>query len=122
MNTRSQRGVTTVSLIVIIALASLILLNIFRALPMYMDFSNVKSVMEAVANDAEVDPRSKAAMWASLGKRLRINQISYIKKENFTFTRQDDVTTMTVDYEVRKPYVADMFIGAHFVHSVEIKR
>ena len=122
MNKRSQHGLTTISLIVLIALASLILLNVFRALPMYLDYTNVKSVMEAVDNDTEVDARSKAALWASLSKRLQINQITYLQKENFTFTRQDDVTTMTVDYEVRKPYVADMFLGAHFVHSVEITR
>ena len=122
MNKQSQRGITAVSVIIIIALASLILLNVFRAVPMYMDFMSVKQVMEAVAADEDVDPRSKRDLWFALGKRLKLNNLRDIKKEHFTFARKDNVTTMTVDYEVRKPYVADLFLGAHFVHSVDINR
>ncbi len=122
MNTQSQRGITTISLIVIIALASLILLNVFRAVPMYLDFMNVKQVMEAVAADQNVDPRSKRELWVALSKRLKLNNLRDMKKEHFTFARKDNVTTMTVDYEVRKPYVADLYLGANFVHSVDINR
>jgi hypothetical protein len=45
-----------------------------------------------------------------------------MKPEAFTFSRKDGVTTITADYEVRKSYVAQLFIGAHFTHLVDINR
>lgn len=122
MNQQSQRGLTTISLILIIALGGMILLTFFRVLPMYLDYFQIKSVMESVAGDAAIDPRSKKEIWEALNKRLYVNSIRYMKKENFSFTRNDDVTTINVDYEVRKPYVAELFIGANFVYSVEMKQ
>ena len=122
MNKHSQKGLTTIGWILVIGIFGGIVLTGFKVLPMYMEFYQVKSIMESVANDNSIDPKSKSDLWQSLSKNLLINSIRDLKKENFSFTRKDGVTTITADYEVRKPYVAQLFIGGHFVHSVEINR
>ncbi len=127
MNHRQQNGMTTLGWIIVIAIFSFIVVTGFKILPLYLDFMNVKNAMQAVERraeegDSKVDPRSKRDLWVSLANQLKINSVYGLKKENFKFKRKDGVTTITVDYEARKPYFDRMFIGAHFVYSVDINK
>lgn len=122
INKHSQQGLTTLGWIAVIGIFGLLVVSGFKILPMYLDFFKVKSVMESLIDDESVNVRSKADMWLAMSKRLQINDVSSLKRENVTFSREEDVTTVTADYEVRKPYLAELFIGAHFTYSVEIKR
>ena len=122
MNRHSQQGLTTIGWILVIGIFGLIVVSGFKVLPMYMEYYQVRSIMESIVTDEEIDARSKRDMWTAINKRLLINQIRTLKKENFTFKRKSDITTISVDYEVRKPYIAELFVGGHFVYSVEIKR
>ena len=122
MNKHSQQGLTTIGWIAVIAIFGSIILTGFKILPMYLEFFNVKAAMEAVAQNPTIDDRSKRDLWLAINNNLRINSVRDLKKENFSFVREDGVTTMTVNYEVRKPYIAQLFIGANFTHSIEIKR
>jgi len=122
MNKNSQQGLTTIGWIVVIAIFGSIILTGFKILPMYLEYFQVKSVMDSVAVDTALDPKSRKDLWEALNKRLYINSVRYLKKEDFTFTRKESVTTITADYEIRKPYVAQLFIGANFTYSVEMNR
>ncbi len=126
MNHQHQNGMTTLGWIIVISIFAFIVVTGFKILPLYLDFMNVKNAMAAVERRAEegnaIDPRSKRDLWIALANQLRINSVYGLKRENFKFVRKDGVTTMTVDYEARKPYFDRMFIGAHFVHSVDINK
>ena len=122
INKNSQQGLTTIGWLAFIGLFGLIVVSGFKVLPMYLDFFTVQSVMDGLTQDESIDARSKRDLWGAVSKRLQINQVQGITLDDFTFSRKNDVTTMTADYEVRKPYIGDLFIGAHFVYSVEIKR
>lgn len=122
MKQRDQRGLTTIGWLVVIAIFGSIVLTGFKILPMYLQYFNVKAVMESVAQNTQLDPRSKRDLWTALENNLRVNSVYDLRKENFSFVRKDGSTTIAVDYEVRKPYVAQLFIGGRFTHSVEINR
>jgi len=118
MNKHSQQGLTTIGWIVIIGIFGMIVITGFKILPMYMEYYQVRSVLDTVATDEAIDPRSRNDMWEAINKRLLINQVRGLTKENFSFERNKDQTTISVDYEVRKPYVAQLFLGANFKYSV----
>lgn len=122
MNKQSQRGMTTIGWIVVIALFGSIVLTGFKIIPMYLEYFNVQSLMDGLAKDTEVDPRSKRDLWVAFSKRLRVNQVTSIKQENVTFSRKDGVTTVNLDYRVEKPWIAQLFLGARFQYTVEINR
>ena len=122
MNTSSQKGMTTIGLIIIIAIFGSIVLTGFKIMPMYMEYFQIKSILDSVAEDSEIDVKSKRDLWDSIRKKLYVNQIKTIEKENLSFARENEATTITIDYEVRKPYIAQLFLGAHFVYSVDTKR
>ena len=113
---------TTIGWILIIAIFSSILLTGFKVLPFYLEYFQVRSVLDSVVEDQSLDPKSKRQLWEAINKRLRVNQSRSVKREHLTFVRKDAVTTITVAYRVEKPYIAQLFIGADFEYSVEIKR
>ena len=122
MNRHSQKGLTTIGWILIIAIFGSIVLTGLKILSMYLDYYNVKSVVDSVANDPEIDPKSKKDLWSAISKRLVINSIRFMKREDVSFKRKNGITTITIDYEVEKPYIAQLYLVAKFNYSVEINR
>jgi hypothetical protein len=122
MNRHSQKGLTTLGWIIIIATFGSIVLTGLKILPMYLDYFNVKSVVDSVVNDSSIDPKSKRDLWTAINKRLLINQVNSVKRENVSFLRKEGVTTITVDYKVEKPYIAQLYLGAKFNYTVDINR
>jgi len=122
MNKHSQKGLTTIGWIVVIGIFGMIVVTGFKILPMYLEYYQVRSLLESVATDEAIDVRSKSDMWTAINKRLLINQIRGLNRENFSFERNKDQTTISVNYEVRKPYIAQLFLGANFSYSVVTTR
>ena len=122
MNRNKQQGLTTIGWIAVIAIFGSIVLTGFKVLPMYLEYFQVKSVMETIATDNNIDARSKRDLWTAMSKRLQINQATSVKREDVTFERKEGVTIVKVDYRVEKPYIAQLVIGARFTHMVEINR
>jgi hypothetical protein len=122
MNRHSQKGMTTIGWLIVIAVFGSILLTGFRILPMYLEFFNVQAAMEAVSKSDKVDFSSKQDMWRAINANLKINSVRDLKQQDFKFSRKDGVTVITAEYEVRRPYIANLFIGGNFTHTIEIKK
>jgi hypothetical protein len=113
---------SSVGWIIIAAIFGLLVITFFKIFPMYYDNFQVKAALEAMAADNTIDPKSKREIWTSLEKRLYIDSVKSIKRENVSMERKDGKTTVTVTYETRDNYVANLYIGASFVEKVVIER
>jgi len=123
MNSRHrQKGMSTPGLIVIIGIFAFLMITFFKVFPMYYANYKIKSALEAMQQDPDLDVKSKRAIWESLNKRLYIDEVKIIKRENVTMERRDGKTTVTVSYETRDDYVGNLFIGGTFSESVVIDR
>ena len=117
-----QKGLSSFSWILIVAIFSLLLLTFFKVFPLYFTAYRVSTAMDALALDETLDVKSKNAIWVSLQKRLLIEEVRTIKKEHFKVSRKNSQTTVTVDYDSRVDYIANLYIGGRFVHTVVIAR
>ena len=117
-----QKGMSSFGWIAVFGIFALLLILFFKAFPMYYGSYQVKTALEALTLDERVDPKSKRDIWTSLQKRLYINEVRAIVREDVTMTRKDGKTTVTVDYEVRDSFIGSLFLGGHFVHSAVIER
>lgn len=117
-----QRGLSSFGWIAVFGIFAILMLLFFKIFPMYYTNLQVKSSLESLAEDTQVDSKSKREIWDSLQKRLFINEVRTIKREHVKMERKDGKTTVTVDYEIRDKYIGPLFIGAHFVESVVIDR
>jgi hypothetical protein len=119
---RRQRGASTVALIVVVGIFALIVMTLLKLFPMYYGNIKLKSALEALQQDSRIDAKSKRAIWTSLEKRLYIDDVEWVKRENVTMERKDGKTTVTVTYETRDDFVGNLYIGASFSESVVIDR
>ena len=117
-----QRGLSSAGWILVFAFFALMVVTFFKVFPWYYDNFKVKAVLEALQEDTTVDPKSKREIWNSLQKRLYVDSVRSITRENVTMVRKDGKTTVTVSYEVREPYLANLFIGARFEEKAVIDR
>ena len=118
----SQKGISAAGWFIVIAIFAFLVITFFKVFPFYYDNFKLKSSLESLAADTEIDPKSKREIWESLQKRLFINEVRNITRENVTMSRKDNVTTITVTYEVRDNYIGNLFIGANFAEQAVINR
>ena len=117
-----QKGISAFGILMLLVVVALIALTAVKIVPMYIENFAVKSVLKSIQNDQRIDPKSKAAIWESLQKRLYINEVRLIKREHVSMSRKKGKTTVTVEYETRRPYLGPLFIGGHFVESIVMHR
>lgn len=110
------------SWIILGGLFGLIVLTFFKVFPMYYENYKVKAVLQALRDDTDINPKSKQAIWESISKRLYIQDVRSVQREHLTATRKGGKTTVTISYETRDDYIANLFIGAKFTESVVIDR
>ena len=119
---RRQRGLSFIGWMAVVGIFGLLLISFFRVFPIYNENLTIKTVLEAVRDDQDIDAKSKAAIWDSIDKRLYINEVRSIKREHVKIVRKDGKTTVTITYETKHPYIGDLFIGGNFSESVVIDR
>ena len=117
-----QKGLSTAGWIAVVGIFGYLLITFFRVFPMYYDNFKVKTVLEGIQTDQSVDPKSKRSIWESIYKRLGIQEVDGITRENVKITRKDGKTTVVISYEAQTDYIANMFIGARFEETVVIER
>lgn len=117
-----QNGMTFIGIALLLVVIVVIALTAVRIVPIFIENFAIKSVLTSIENDHRVDPKSKAAIWDSIKKRLYINEVRLIKKEHVTMSRKNGKTTVTIEYESRRPYLGPLFIGGHFVETIVINR
>jgi len=117
-----QKGISTVGIIALVGIFGLFVVTFFKVFPMFYDNFKLQSALEAIQTDNSVDPKSKQAIWGSLEKRLFINEVRSITRDQVKMIRKDGKTTVTVTYETRAEFIGNLFIGAKFVESAVIDR
>jgi hypothetical protein len=119
---RRQAGMSTVALILIVGIFAFLVITFFKVFPMYYGNFKVRNALQSMAQDSELDPKSKRALWEALSKRLFVDEVRSVTRENVTMKRKDGKTTITVTYETRDNYIGNLFIGASFSESIVIDR
>ncbi len=112
---RSQRGITLIGFVVILALVGVLAYLGMKVFPIYEQFFSVRSAMKGVASEPGVSEMDPAKIKDLFFRRLYINYADDdLKPENVKVERKDGGYTMTVDYEVRRSLIADLDIVGKF--------
>ena len=79
-----------------------------RIFPIYLDSYTVDQILEEVVTESRTQNMSKNQIWSSIKKRLDINNIRNISKENFELKRERGKAVITLKYEVRTKLVGNL--------------
>jgi len=119
---KKQRGLTVFGwLMLIIIIGGSTTIGI-RLVPHYMDFNNAVSLLEGMSREPGMINKRTVDMTAMFRKRLKLNNIyNFDLKERLKIKRGPDKVTIDLEYEVREPIVANIYVLMIFKHHVQLR-
>lgn len=119
---RTQRGMTLIGFVISMAVAGVFIYVGMQLFPMYNEFFAVKQAMASLANEPGVAEESKGQIESRFFKRLYISYSDNVKPQNVKLIRKEAGWMMTVDYEVRRPVIANLDVVGKFHAEKELAR
>lgn len=118
-----QGGMTLLGFIIVLAIAGVFAYIGMKLVPMYTEFFSVKTAMKDLANDPGIVDQDPGKIRDLFSRKLYVSYSDgNIKPENIKLTRQDGGWLMEVNYEVRKPMIANLDVVARFSRSEMLSR
>lgn len=119
---RTQRGITLIGFLVVLAVAGFFAYVGMKLFPMYSEFYSVKSALRGLANEPGIATQDPAKIQDLFFRRLYISYSDNVKPENVKLSRNDRGWKMEVDYEVRKPMLYNIDVVGKFNAVQELTR
>ncbi len=116
-----QRGVTGITMALIVALVVFFALIGIRLFPVYLEHFKVSSHLENLASEEGVGKFSDAEIRRTLTKRFDIDDVEHVRPEDIFIEHPDRNTTIiAIEYEVRTPAFGNVDMVVSFADEVEV--
>lgn len=119
---QTQRGMTAIGILIVLSLIAFFTLLVLRLVPPYLENFNVTSSLKSLQQEAGIKDKTPGEIRNLLQRRLDINDVENVKKENVTIEkdRKTGLLKIAVAYEVRVPIMVNVDAVVSFSDSVEI--
>ena len=117
-----QQGVTMITIALGLALLAFFVLIAVTLFPVYMEHFDVNSHISRLSKDSRSKDMTKEELQKTLLKRFSIDNVKSISNSDISITdRAGGGYIVDVEYEVRKPFLAnvDLVISFHDVGEVK---
>ena len=111
---RTQRGITLIGFVIVLGLVGFFAYIAMKLVPMYSEFYAVKSALKGLQAEPGIANRDPAKIQDLFFRRLYISYAENVKPEHVKIERVDGGWNMRVDYEVRKPLMANLDVVGKF--------
>lgn len=117
---KSQRGMTFIGLLFILALVGAIGYAGLRLIPVYLNYMKISKIMDATATEVEgsTDPGN---IKRTLERHWAIDDPTAIDYKDIEITKDDSGAVMHVSYDDAVPYIANVSLSVHFDKTVKVK-
>jgi hypothetical protein len=120
-NLRRQRGITLISLIIVLTVVGIFAYVGMKLFPMYSEYYGVVRALKVVQATPGVAQMTPDRIWQVLSNNLYTNYVESVKRTNVTITRKGGYI-LRVAYEVRAPLIFNLDVVAKFDTSVDLVR
>ncbi len=114
-----QRGITTISLVLLLGLLAFLVLIVLTLAPVYLENFNVAQKLKTLQTDPQVSNMTESEIMDTLLKRFSIDSVDSVQEDDVLIFKNDRVTEVSVEYEVRKPLVGNVDVVVTFFDKVE---
>ncbi len=120
---KHQSGITTLGLIMLLAVFGLIGFGVLQMVPVYLENMKLVQVLNQAKIDHDGQNASLAEIKNTIYKRIDVEDLRGINmREDFVFTRSPNGYLVSIEYSRKKTFIANVYLLAEFDHSVEITR
>jgi hypothetical protein len=119
-NTQNQRGMTAIGWLIVLVLVLFFAIVLMKLVPVYIDGYKVYSSLESLEADDSAHGKSPLELRRLLMKRLDINMVTDVGKDDISFSRDRNGTRVEVDYEARRQLFGNMYVVIVFNKAVVV--
>lgn len=119
---RTQRGMTLIGFILVLAVVGVFIYMGMKLIPMYSEYYSLKQALAGLAKEPGITESDPAKIKDLLFRRLDISYAESIKPADVKIVRKDAGYLMTVDYEVRKQLISNIDVVGRFNATQELRR
>lgn len=116
-----QAGITAIGLILTLIPIGFLAYIGLRIAPVYIEGFSVGDAVTSLRKEADLKERSKDEIYVLLQKRLAVNDIRSVGKDDVKIIKTVNDVTIKVDYEVRVPIAGNMALVMTFNKSTVIR-
>ena len=120
-NLRNQRGITFISLVLMLVVAGFFAMLLMKLGPIYLENYTIKTVLKNLENTSGLGSRPSRDILSTLSDRLYVNEVRRLEKKNIKLSKKGGRVTLTINYEVRKPILANVDALVTFSDMVQLK-
>jgi len=117
---QKQAGMTAIGWMGVIALIMMFILLFLKLLPIYMDGYKVGSVLSDLKDEPGVASMTPVMISKTIMKRLDINMVDNVSKEDIYIDKLKNSMNVEVDYEVQENLIGNVDVVVHFQKSISI--
>ena len=115
---RAQQGITLIGFVMILILLGGVAYIAMRLIPMYTEYFSVVKALNGIIQEPGIDTMDQLKIRDLLSRRFDISYVDSIEPKDVKITHQGGGTTLSVEYEVRKPVAYNIDLIGHFKKSV----
>lgn len=117
---QKQKGMTAVGWAFVFLVIAMVTLVTLKLLPIYIDGFSVASSLESLKNEHNISKMTPFDIKKTLLKRLDVNMVNDVTKDDIFIERDKGSMTIEVDYEVRENLAGNLDVVVSFNYSVEV--
>jgi len=114
-----QKGMTGISIMALLILIAFVALTLLKIMPIYFDSFKVGDVISSLKEERGLGETSNSEITKMILKRLDVNMVSDVTKDNIFIEKSKNQVLIDVEYEVRKPMFGNLDIIISFKKSAE---
>jgi hypothetical protein len=98
----NQAGASALAILIIVAMAAMILLVVFKLYPIYFEHWQIQSVVESFEEESGVEELSVGEVAKRFKLRMQTNNVRDVRYDDaIEIYKEDGILTIDVDYERR---------------------
>lgn len=114
---QTQKGMTLLGFLIVLAVVGFFAYIAMRLFPMYSEYYSVRAAMKGLSEEAGIGSQDPARIQDLFFRRLYISYSENVKKEHIKLKRVGNAWQMDVQYEVRRPLVGNLDVVGRFEAS-----
>lgn len=114
INNKKQHGMTAIGFVMLLGMIAFFTAIALKLTPLYLEHFEVSSVLKSFAQEPGIASKSAAEIEDIIMKRLGINDVTHVTKDNIEISKEDGKISIVISYEARVPMLANIDIVANF--------
>lgn len=105
---KKQKGLTPVSTVLIVVIVALFVLIILKLFPVYKDQWVIRSILTGVKKDSSFANKSRREIKDIIMRRASINQVTRFTEKEIFIEKTGGATNITIQVDVIQPLVGNL--------------